>query len=217
MQPDSGVGAPLGHVNWSHLLPIPARSSCYHSRVEGEGCRASHARSVACSDTEREEGKAREGIECEERKGVRRVMQERKWDAEARPCCRSDALVLPASFHRGSLKRDTPKYPNYTCTSCPFVAGILLFFPPSLHPESLPTQSGQLSSEQQRRPAQTSMSVPLEAGGSDVLLMALIGRCVSLQLWKYLIHISLSLRVNFWCLLCDSDAIQNIRELRVKN
>lgn len=35
------------------------------------------------------------------------------------------ALVLPASFHRASLKHDTPKYPNYTCTSCPFVTGIL--------------------------------------------------------------------------------------------
>lgn len=38
---------------------------------------------------------------------------------------RGRALVLPASFHRASLKPDTPKYPNYTCTSCPFVTGIL--------------------------------------------------------------------------------------------
>lgn len=39
----------------------------------------------------------------------------------------AEALVLPASFHRGAPKHDTPKYPNYTCTSCPFVsAGILL-------------------------------------------------------------------------------------------
>lgn len=35
VQPDSRVGAPLGHVNWSHLLPIPARSSCYHCPGEG--------------------------------------------------------------------------------------------------------------------------------------------------------------------------------------
>lgn len=35
VQPDSRVGAPLGHVNWSHLLPIPTRSSCYYCRVGG--------------------------------------------------------------------------------------------------------------------------------------------------------------------------------------
>lgn len=55
---------------------------------------------------------------------------------------------------RWALKLDTPKYPNYTCTSCPFVMGIQLFFPPPL-PESLRTQSGQLSSVELRRPAQT--------------------------------------------------------------
>lgn len=106
---------------------------------------------------------------------------------------------------RWALQPDTPKYPNYTCTSCPFVMGILLFFPPPL-PESPRTQSGQLSGMELRRPAQTSMSVLLEAGGSDVLLMALIGHCISLQLCKYLIHISFILRVNSCRLLCDPSA-----------
>ena len=78
---------------------------------------------------------------------------------------------------RQALKRDTPKYPNYTCTSCPFVNGNSAFFSPS--PKNTKwtiVRRGRL-----RRPAQTSMSVLLEAGGSDVLLMALIGHCISAQ------------------------------------
>lgn len=58
VQPDSRVGAPLGHVNWSHLLPIPARSSCYHCQVEGRG-QLSLARTcgvMSCHGPEREEG-----------------------------------------------------------------------------------------------------------------------------------------------------------------
>ena len=110
------------------------------------------------------------------------------------PVRRSSLTGFISPQLRWALKPDTPKYPNYTCTSCPFVMGILLFLspPPSL-PESPWTQSGQLSGVELRRPAQTSMSVLLEAGGLDVLLMALIGHCISLQLCKYLIRISFSL------------------------
>lgn len=121
------------------------------------------------------------------------------------PLRRSSLTGFISPQLRRALKRDTPKYTNYTCTSCPFVMGILLFFPP--FPESLRTQSGQLSSVELRRPAQTSMSVLLEADRSDVLLMALIGHCISRQFCKYLIHISFILRVNSCRLLRDPSAV----------
>lgn len=111
---------------------------------------------------------------------------------------------------RWALKLDAPKYPNYTGTSCPFVMGILLFFlnSPAV---SRRTQSRQLSSTELSRPAQTAMAVLLEAGRSSVLLMALIGHCISPQLcklyvchgrvvwslrWEYEIYSSYVLRVN---------------------
>lgn len=65
--------------------------------------------------------------------------------------------------------------------------GILLLFLP-LPALNLSQHNVDDCPVQLRRPAQTSVSVPLDSGGSDVLLMALIGRCVSLCLWKYLIH-----------------------------
>lgn len=59
------------------------------------------------------------------------------------------------------------------------------------------------------------MSVLLEAGVLDVLLMALIGHCISLQLCKYLIRISFSLLVNFRLPLCGpNENPRGVRELR---
>lgn len=85
-----------------------------------------------------------------------------------------------------------------------FCNGNSTFFP--LSAESQWTQSGQLSGVELRRPAQASMSVLLEAGGSDVLLMALIGHCISLQLSKLCslstvalsVHRKLLIHITFW-------------------
>lgn len=107
------------------------------------------------------------------------------------PVRRSSLTGFISQRLRWALKLDTPKYPNYTCTSCPFVMGILLFFLPS--PNLCENKVDNCAALELRRPAQTSVSVLLEAGGSDVLLMALIGHCISLQLCKLYVHLLQSL------------------------
>lgn len=44
-----------------------------------------------------------------------------------RPGSTLTGLISPALAHL-ALKRDAPKYPNYTSASCPFVTGILPVF-----------------------------------------------------------------------------------------